>query len=30
MIMRMAGGKIVELTEYTDTDLVLRVLGERV
>jgi ketosteroid isomerase-like protein len=30
MIMRMAGGKIVELTEYTDTDLILRRLGERV
>lgn len=30
MIMRMQGGKIVELTEYTDTDLVLRVVGERV
>jgi ketosteroid isomerase-like protein len=30
MIMRMAGGRIVDLTEYTDTDLVLRRLGERV
>jgi ketosteroid isomerase-like protein len=30
MIMRMQSGKIVELTEYTDTDLVLRLLGERV
>ena len=29
MVMRMQGGKVIELTEYTDTDLVLRALGER-
>jgi len=30
MIMRMANGKIVEITEYCDTALVLDRLGERV
>jgi ketosteroid isomerase-like protein len=30
MIIRMAGGKMVELTEYADTDLIVRALGERV
>jgi uncharacterized protein len=30
MIMRMAGGKIIEITEYCDTALVLDRLGERI
>jgi len=30
MIMRMANGKIIEITEYCDTALVLDALGERV
>ena len=30
MIIKMAGGQIVELTEYTDTETVQRVLGERI
>jgi len=30
MIIRMKDGKVVELTEYVDTALLLRVLGERV
>jgi uncharacterized protein len=30
MIIRMAGGKMIELTEYADTDLIVRALGARV
>lgn len=30
MVMRLAGGKITEITEYCDTALVLSALGERI